>query len=386
METYTIILVFPVLIVAVLFFAEALFVLIKEWISQSTIALTLLCIANGGWLFSFGLMYWSTNPMDAFFWASIGICFTVLISPSAFHFATAVCHTYERRRYWVYGAWLIGFGFVYAQLAHHVMFDEMYQYWFGYYPNYNWPAIIELTYFFGFLLWAIAEFFQIMLTKKPNSRMYYRSYLFGISYSIGSFGAIDILPMWGVPVFPFGFTLLIVSVAMTIYIVTRYRLIDITPYLAANEIVETMVDCLLVCDISDRICVANSAANNTLYSNNQSLRGHKLNEFFSILSFREFLELKNQGDFQNREFWMYERQKGYQQYSISMTHIYDPALEYLIGYIIVARNIQTYKDMQRYQENLASMLLHNPSPVMEFDQTGSLTFANYAAQHLMANW
>lgn len=380
------ILVLPVLIASVAQVGAGIFFLSKESISHTTVSLTVLCWTVGIYLFSFSMLYLADAPGQAIYWANIGVSATVFLAPAAYHFAVSVCQVYEKRWPLVWLGWLIAGTFVVLQTTNSIMFDSLYQYWFGYYPKYTVGAYIELTYFWGFMLLALFEFSLMLIKAKRNTRQYYRTRRFLVGYLVGSVAGVDILPMLGVEVYPFGYLILLGVVFWVMHTVIRYKLLDITPVLAANEIIETMIDPLLVCDRQDRIWVVNTAADNTFADGNSTLEKQSLQTIFEKQSYRKFNKLKAQGNFHNEEFELIMKSNKRVDFSLSLTHLYDPVLQNRIGYVIVSRDIHDYKTLERHLQNLATMLLYNPAPVFQFDKMANIIFSNYAAQKWLNHW
>ena len=62
------------------------FVLIKNYQLVITRTFFLLCASTALWAFGYSLMYASTNPLQALFWARIGYLGVIYIPISLFHF------------------------------------------------------------------------------------------------------------------------------------------------------------------------------------------------------------------------------------------------------------------------------------------------------------
>jgi diguanylate cyclase (GGDEF)-like protein/PAS domain S-box-containing protein len=87
-----------------------------------------------------------------------------------------------------------------------------------------------------------------------------RMRLFAIAAAVGSMAAVDLLPMYGLAVYPFGWAAVLACAGIAIYTVAKHGMVPINPSLAATEIIGTMRDLLLVSDLDGRIRFANNAA------------------------------------------------------------------------------------------------------------------------------
>src|SRR5207244_844417 len=104
--------------------------------------------------------------------------------------------------------------------------------------------------------------------------------LFAVALGIGHLAAVDLLAVYGIAVYPFGWVALLGYAAVAIYAVTKHGLVPITPSLAANEIISTMRDLLLVSDRDGRIRFVNNAACAFLGYGRDDIIGRQLEELF----------------------------------------------------------------------------------------------------------
>ncbi len=95
-------------------------------------------------------------------------------------------------------------------------------------------------------------------------------------------GAVDFLPALGVPVYPFGYVPLFIFVVICSYVVIQYRLVDITPELVADQILETMDGAVIVIDLEGKIRLINRAALEMLGNKKSDLLGEELTSIIRI--------------------------------------------------------------------------------------------------------
>ncbi len=245
---------------------------VRDRASAVSLAYLAMTLSASIWLLSFAAIYSTNVPSAVLFWVKVEHAGVVSIPATLFLFSAAVTGQLRRMSPVVLlGALLsatffvgvISTGWFVVGLDHH--------YW-GYYPVYGWP-VVGLLVFFGGMFSASLQLFRTALAQAgPESR---RQRLKGIyvALTIAYGGSIDYLPALHVPVYPFGYVFIGACMVLITRAVWRYRLVDITPAFAANEIVETMADALLVFDREGVIRVANEAATEMLGSPKQELIG-----------------------------------------------------------------------------------------------------------------
>src|SRR3989442_13201967 len=81
-----------------------------------------------------------------------------------------------------------------------------------------------------------------------------------VALGVPYLGVADYLPAYGINVYPFGYVPVLGFVVLMFRAVWRYRLQEITPAFAAEQIIHTMADALLVLDSERIVRVANQAA------------------------------------------------------------------------------------------------------------------------------
>jgi PAS domain S-box-containing protein len=127
------------------------------------------------------------------------------------------------------------------------------------------------------LLWHEYQHCTVDLQKKR-----YRGLL--IAFIGGYLGSVDFLPAFGIPIYPFGYLSVGFFIAAMTYVILRYRLVDITPELAADRILETMQGAVIVTGVDGRIRVINSNALEMLGYLKSELLGRDLIEVLPIPS------------------------------------------------------------------------------------------------------
>jgi PAS domain S-box-containing protein len=96
------------------------------------------------------------------------------------------------------------------------------------------------------------------ITEK-GTQPHFRSTRLLFAFSIAYLGSVDYLAKFGVPVYPFGNIFVFCFLVLAAQVIWTYRLVDITPAFAAEQILQTMSEPLIVCDLDGRIRIVNPA-------------------------------------------------------------------------------------------------------------------------------
>jgi PAS domain S-box-containing protein len=170
---------------------------------------------------------------------------------------------YEKRRRVLAIAWVVAAAFTVYALAANGVFTRMRLYWWGYYPIYGALGIPFLAFYFTMFGSCMRDYWSEYQKAEPGRRKD-RIRLLLIGFSVSYLGAADFLATYGVAFYPIGYAPVFVCLVIAAYTVQRYRLIDLVPEFAANQIINTIADSLVVCDVEAKIRVVNNAACETL--------------------------------------------------------------------------------------------------------------------------
>ena len=269
----------PTILTAVLMLGFGASVLARR-ISRISLTFFALTLAAAVWMLAFTAMYCARDAATALFWARIAYLGVPFIAPAIYHFAVEMLHIAKERRNEKYMGWLLALIFSVMATSTDLLVDRVQQYWWGYYPRYS--AIISvpfLTFFFGYLIAALAEFIRAYPASRGVERKRIRMLLIG--FAVAYVGCVDYLPKFGFAVYPFGYIPLLGFVAIAAYAFRRYDLVPLTPSLAAPEIIGTMADALFVCDHDGRIQFANRAAERLLGYSGAEMCGKTIEDFLA---------------------------------------------------------------------------------------------------------
>jgi Amt family ammonium transporter len=260
----------------------------RERFSRVSLVFLLIPLTIAVWLCCFSLMYCARDVRGAAAWARAAYLGIPFIPAAIYSFSVAATGAARRRR-WVAGAiWLLSVLASAAFVGSDAFLEGLYRYPWGYYPRFTRLGLVYVAFFVAVLALSLYEHWidsKAAETERHRSRS--RSYL--AAFFIGSLGSVDYLPAYGVPVYPVGFLPVLAFIALTARTVRRHRLVDITPSLAAPQILATMADPLVVCDAEDNVRLVNPAACRLLGYEERQLLGMPVDTLVGGNGIREAL-------------------------------------------------------------------------------------------------
>lgn len=235
-------------------------VLIRERNSPVAQAFWFLTFSVAVWLLCYGLAFLAQSETRALEWiriAQLGIC---LIPSSVLLFTLLVVGYSPHVMLYTAPCFALSFLFYGVDLKSHALINGAYPYPWGFYGRYGFLSIPFLVFFFTVLFLSLAVLWKGYQKAKPGENARFRLGSLLSAFSIGYLAGVDYLAAYGIEVYPFGYLLVLAFIVMSAHAIWRYRLVDITPSIAANQILETMQGAVLVVDLEGRICVANRCA------------------------------------------------------------------------------------------------------------------------------
>jgi PAS domain S-box-containing protein len=254
-----------------------LFELARDRFSRTSLSFYLITLAVGIWLFSTSMQYLAVQPETALWWwkaAYIGIPF---IAPTTYMFTVSVLGIGQRHRWSVVLGWALALVFTLIALFSDLLVSGVHHFWWGYYAAFGLLSPPYLMYFAVMLVGSMGHYVVEYRKAAPGTRKL-RIRALMLAFAIGYVGIVDFVPTYGIPLYPFGYLAIFGFVALAAWAIWMYRLVDITPAFAANQIIETMSEGLLVLDREGVLRVVNSAACGLLGFTREQLLGKPVAE------------------------------------------------------------------------------------------------------------
>src|SRR2546426_7534855 len=233
--------------------------LLRERGSKVSLAFFGLTMSVAIWLFSAGVLYSTLDEPLALRWAKVEHLGVVIIPSLVLRFTLAIVQRVHELRAIAWGSLALSGLFYCSILASDRFITGVYHSAWGYYPRYgplSWPFLV---FFFG-LLFGSLRLLQMQLIRSTRVIHQRRIKALLVALAVAYLGVVDSLPAYGIHVYPFGYVPVLGFVVLMFRAVWRYRLQEITPAFAADQIIHTMADALLVLDSERVVRVANQAA------------------------------------------------------------------------------------------------------------------------------
>ena len=317
------------------------------------------------WALAFSHFHYAASPESAMFWmniASIGWC-SFSFTASLYYLAITGHEKILRNRAVMITFGLLAVFFTVQQWMGHLIMDLVKQ-------PYGWSpvwAMSPLTYIF-FFYYGIPIAGCIYLAynawRKANGlREKKQAKVLWITPTICLvFGSVTdmLLPILGIGLVPpIGVMIVLVWAGGLVYAITRYGLMNLTPAEAADKILSTMGDALMLIDPNGKIINANQAALDLLGYQQQELLNMEFTSISSQSGIVDNLTLQpffKEGALTNQEF-SYKTKSGKTIPILLSTSVLKDREGELAGLITVAHDITEYLQLkqalwgieQRYQ-------------------------------------
>jgi len=305
----------------------------------------LMPLTIAAWLVCFSLMLCSVDEALAGVWARAAYLAIPLIPAAVYGFTLAATQPRPGRAWRAAALWLLSALWVVLFVRTDLLMDGLHHYAWGDYPRFRWPSLLFVGGFLGGLLLSLREQ-QVDARRAGDERHRARSRAYLLAFSVGSLGCVDYLPALGVPVYPLGFLPVLGFIALTARAIQRYHLVDITPSLAAPQVLATMADPLLVCDAEDRIRLVNPAASALLGYRESELAGLPVE---SLLDGSPEVAAFVRDALHSRRTWIEEtrlrsKAAGSVDVSLSVAPLEDGGVR--VGSVLIARDVRDLKSAE----------------------------------------
>src|SRR6185295_636951 len=156
------------------------------------------------WLGCFSMMYLSRDAATGLVWARAAYLGISLIPVLVIHFALAVTRSARVRPVWLRLAWGLSAAFLFGMVFTDALVGDLYRFSWGFYPHFRWLGAPYLVFFAVLLLLALRIYRRDLATATTKEHRE-RSRWLMIGFAIAYVAAVDFVPAYGVPVYPFGY-------------------------------------------------------------------------------------------------------------------------------------------------------------------------------------
>jgi diguanylate cyclase (GGDEF)-like protein/PAS domain S-box-containing protein len=375
----------PVLVFGVLNAILGIATLIRERASAVSVTFCGMALAVAVWLLSFAAVYSTNDSSVAMAWVQVEHVGLVFIPSTVYLFSAAVTGKLHWNSAMAWAGVLLSIALYVVVVATGSIVDHLRLYYWGYYPISGTLAPLLLA-FFGVFLGASLHLYRVnyRLTQSAAQRRRLKAIL--IALGIACLATIDFLPTFGVPVYPFGYVFIGAFIAIGTRAIWQYRLVDITPALAARQIVDTMAEGLLVLDRDGVIRVANEAAAGMFGVTRKTLLGMSSAQLDSTC-FDGALATLGDPDTASRHEVTYRHPGGTTGTAIIATSKLNDRTHQWVGVVCIIHDITERKiaeDTLREREALYRTLVEtSPDAVILAEQGGRILMANGRTAELL---
>ena len=282
--------------------------------------------------------------------SSIGWC-----SFSSFFFWFILAFTGKKKilkKKWFYLLLLgIPLVFIYQQWNGFIFVDYIKEYygWKGLYGKSIWPYLF-FSYYLSFMIAGLYFNFDFM-RKAPNAVLKKQAaIIFFTMVVILTLGTVTdvILTLANIHIIPnIADTFMLIWASAVVYAIARYKFLTITAATAADNILSTMYDSLILLNMAGEIITVNKAAADLLGYKPDELKGEPANLLFGKEELSEdwFNNIVSQNDLKNKEF-IFKTRQGKEipmLFSVSTLkdHTGNPA-----GIVCIAKDISERKKLE----------------------------------------
>ncbi len=244
----------------------------RERASGPSITLLIMTLTIGVWLVGLGGANSTANPDAALAWIKISMLGTVFVPVGVFMNAAAGCERPRVLRAGVAIGGVLSSVLAALVLGTGLVLHDVHRYFWGFYPIYGAAGPLLIGYYaVSFVAGGALYRFGQRTTRSAIQRNRMKIRLAALLMAIPA--TIDFLPTMHIGVYPFGYLFILGYSALATYSIWRYRLVDITPALAARQIIGTMAEGLVVIDRDGIVRLVNDAAADLFGTTRKSLLG-----------------------------------------------------------------------------------------------------------------
>lgn len=202
----------------------------------------------------------AASPESAAYWSRAGAVAAVLVPPMVFHFSYTMVWPRSGRIDAVTWVWVIAAALEVLLATTDWFVAGTSTFPWGAFPRYG-PVGAAFCLMTVAVAVASATIYRHAMRSNPVGGIAWRRVRMLLwALAGGTPGVVDFLPAFGIDVFPIGGIFVALALVPNVYTTVRYRLVEITPALAAQQMINTMADGVLVIDRDCMVRLVNPAA------------------------------------------------------------------------------------------------------------------------------
>ena len=376
----------PVFLTAltILFFGFS--VLIRERYSSIGASFFFMTIPAGLWLLSFTAMYLAHDQSVAFWWSKTAYLGVPFIPPTIYYFTVRVLRIYERQKILVWANFLLSAACSWVIIGTDLIIQRLNHYSWGFYPQYEPLSFVYLIFFFGIMVLSLRHYWAEYRKPQTETHKVRVKSLF-IAFGIAYFAWVDFLPKFGIAFYPCGYLGILGFIVIAARVMKRYRLVDITPSLAVEQIIGTMGDALLVLDSEDIVRVANQSACELFQMKKENLIGLPLSSVSRDFPSKDTVGSLEQVPLDHRYEMSHALPDGRTLILNVSESVMKDHLGCVIATVLILRDITPIKktqiELEDTERRFTELYNEMPDAIILLDEFGKFCSANPAAERLL---
>jgi diguanylate cyclase (GGDEF)-like protein/PAS domain S-box-containing protein len=218
----------------------------------------LITLGASGWLALDAATFVAGNAALALDLARASLASASVVPAAIFHFAAVYTKRAPKLAPLIVACWLFCAAVAAGALFTSLIIPDVHQYSWGFYGRTPPVDLIWMAAFAAMFAASIALIARRIRDDDPLARAGARALL--VACIAGFFAAVNMIPAFGIGIYPLGFVALLAFVGLSANAIWRYGLVQLTPQFAAEQVLGTMKGAVLVVDLEAKIRVANRAA------------------------------------------------------------------------------------------------------------------------------
>ncbi|HET6655258.1 MAG TPA: EAL domain-containing protein [Gammaproteobacteria bacterium] len=284
--------------------ATLLWGLLLRWrISDSSTGTWALAVAVSValWQVAYALSYIAPSAVIAQQWLVLGQVGIIFIGPSLYELLRRLLGLADWRTRLSPLLWLAAFGYLAVLLVTDDFLGPPYHYAWGYYAHYRLGGTLVASTLYATLILLFASCWTVWRASPLGSGRRHRARILLIGFGVSFTAAIDFLGCWGFAVYPFGYVMVAFTVVTIGYAAWRYRVISVSAGAAAEQVLTTLSDGVLVLDDLGAVAVANERAAELLGQPRNALMGQPVSRVLPAADIDKMLAAGGSADIAHTE-------------------------------------------------------------------------------------
>jgi diguanylate cyclase (GGDEF)-like protein/PAS domain S-box-containing protein len=271
----------PPLLTAAFSLAVGLLVLSRDRGSPVARALFLLTAVISLWMGATAGAYCSIDAGTALAWIKAAYIGVPMIPAALCLHVSVALRLYQRMKVLVWSVWVAAV--VLVGLSHDALslLAGVEKQWWGYYPRYGIAGYWLVAYFAAMILLGFLLLRGKLRAAPRGSKARGRIEVWLIALLMLSLAAVDFVPKFGVPLYPFGYVGIVGFLGAILVLEKRFGMVYMTPAFAAEQVLATMQGAVLVTDLKGIVEMCNQAASELLGYSEAELVDASLEQIFA---------------------------------------------------------------------------------------------------------